>query len=102
MPRVWALLGPNRYLFWEVDWIRWTSYLATMLPGPHLLDFLFWNHLKSLVYETPVATVEDFTYRIVVASADMGSTLDLFERVQQSFVRRLCHELHCRNFKQFL
>ncbi|GFW66502.1 hypothetical protein TNCV_3310211 [Trichonephila clavipes] len=30
-------------------------------------DF-FWGHLKSLVYETPVATVEDITVRIFIAS----------------------------------
>ncbi|GFT53477.1 hypothetical protein TNCV_3324621 [Trichonephila clavipes] len=39
-------------------------------PDPNPSDF-FWCHLKSLAYATPVATVEDLTARIVVASADI-------------------------------
>ncbi|GFV73745.1 hypothetical protein TNCV_3548941 [Trichonephila clavipes] len=50
------------------------------------------GHLKSLVYETLVATVEDLTALIVVPSADIASTSGLFELVRQSIVRwcRLC------------
>ncbi|GFT52748.1 hypothetical protein TNCV_205921 [Trichonephila clavipes] len=60
--------------------------------------------LKSLAYETSLATVEDITALIVVASADVISTPDLFERVGQSFVRlcRLCYDLRSLNFKQLL
>ncbi|GFU88990.1 hypothetical protein TNCV_2894381 [Trichonephila clavipes] len=67
------------------------------------LDF-FWGHLKLFVYETPVSTVEDLTVQIVVASADIASIPDLFERVRQPFVRwcRLCYDLSDRNFEQFL
>ncbi|GFW68044.1 hypothetical protein TNCV_1618051 [Trichonephila clavipes] len=38
-------------------------------------------HLKSLIYETPVATVEDLTARFVVVYANIASTWNLFERV---------------------
>ncbi|GFU18812.1 hypothetical protein TNCV_1085551 [Trichonephila clavipes] len=60
-------------------------------------------HLKSLLYETPVTTAEDFTARTVVASAGIASTLDLFERIRQSFVcRRLYYDLRRQSFEQFL
>ncbi|GFW97389.1 hypothetical protein TNCV_4990661 [Trichonephila clavipes] len=49
-------------------------------------------HLKLVPYETPVVTVEDLTSR-VVPSADIAGTPDLFERIEQPFVRqnRLCY-----------
>lgn len=73
-------------------------------PDLNPLDFFFWGHLKSLVYQTPVDTLEDLTARIVVASADIASTPGMFERVRQSFVRRcrLCNDLRGRTFEQFL
>ncbi|GFW05613.1 uncharacterized protein TNCV_4003151 [Trichonephila clavipes] len=57
-------------------------------PDLNRLDFYFWGHLKSFVYETPVTTGENHSSRIVVASVDITSTPDLFERVRQSFIRR--------------
>ncbi|GFW81246.1 transposable element Tcb2 transposase [Trichonephila clavipes] len=70
----------------------------------NLLYFFFWDHLKSLVYETPVATVENLTAGIAVVSTDIASTQDLLESVRQSFVRQswLCYDLSGLNFKQFL
>ncbi|GFW44634.1 hypothetical protein TNCV_4481791 [Trichonephila clavipes] len=58
---------------WEVDW-TWRLDLLTPLHF-HPLDFFFWGHLKSLVYETPVSTVEDLTARNVVTSANIASTI---------------------------
>ncbi|GFX25318.1 hypothetical protein TNCV_1274781 [Trichonephila clavipes] len=62
-------------------------------------ELFFCSHQKSLVYETPVATGVDITAGIVVASADITNTLDLFERVKQFFAGRcqLCWDLRCRN-----
>ncbi|GFX71936.1 hypothetical protein TNCV_1443591 [Trichonephila clavipes] len=45
----------------------------------------FWGHL---VHETPVATAEDLTARISVASTDIAKTSDFLECIRQSFVRR--------------
>ncbi|GFT76601.1 uncharacterized protein TNCV_3678361 [Trichonephila clavipes] len=56
--------------------VAWPPYS----PDLSSLNFFFWGHMKSLVYETPVATVEDLTSRIVVASTDIACPLDLFER----------------------
>ncbi|GFV60889.1 uncharacterized protein TNCV_925031 [Trichonephila clavipes] len=48
-----------------MDWTWWASYFASTLPGPH-------GHLKSLVFETLVAIVEDLMTRIAIASADIA------------------------------
>ncbi|GFU61892.1 hypothetical protein TNCV_1644651 [Trichonephila clavipes] len=48
-------------------------------PTFNLLDFFFWGHLKSLVYETLVAT-KNLTELNVVSSADIAGSPDLFER----------------------
>ncbi|GFT29211.1 transposable element Tcb1 transposase [Trichonephila clavipes] len=53
--------------------VAWPSRSPDLIP----LDFLFWGHLKSPVYETPVATVEDFAEWIVVASANIESATKL-------------------------
>ncbi|GFY13098.1 uncharacterized protein TNCV_666601 [Trichonephila clavipes] len=62
-------------------------------PELNPLDF-FWILLKSFVYETLVATVDYLTSRILVASADIASTPDLFDCIRQSFVLRcwLCYD----------
>ncbi|GFT58391.1 hypothetical protein TNCV_2118921 [Trichonephila clavipes] len=48
----------------------------------NLLDFFFGDHMKSLVYETPVGTVEDINALIILASLDIGYTSDLLEGVR--------------------
>ncbi|GFV30332.1 uncharacterized protein TNCV_98071 [Trichonephila clavipes] len=82
----------------------WTCCLASTLPDLNLLDFFFWGHLESLVYEILVAAVKDLTARIVFASADIASIPDLSERIRQSFVRgcRMCCDLRNCNFEQFI
>ncbi|GFW85666.1 hypothetical protein TNCV_853161 [Trichonephila clavipes] len=42
------------------------------------LDFFFWDHVKSLMDETLVATRADLTPCIVVASADIASQYTVF------------------------
>ncbi|GFY14038.1 uncharacterized protein TNCV_1296991 [Trichonephila clavipes] len=81
--------------------MRWIGHVGPIAwpahsPFPNPFDFFFWCHLKSLVYVTAVATVEDLMARIVVASAHITSTPDLFEPFRQSFVHRclLCSGLH--------
>ncbi|GFW92216.1 uncharacterized protein TNCV_3541021 [Trichonephila clavipes] len=59
------------------------------------LDFFFWGHMKSIVFETSVTTVEDITAKIVVTSADTS-----LEVIQLFFHRRgrFCCDLRSRNF----
>ncbi|GFU15710.1 hypothetical protein TNCV_1269241 [Trichonephila clavipes] len=48
-------------------------------PDFNSLDFFLCGHLKLLVYETSVATVENLMSRILIASTDIARTLDLFK-----------------------
>ncbi|GBM48764.1 hypothetical protein AVEN_24952-1 [Araneus ventricosus] len=70
-------------------------------PDLNPLDFFFWGHKKSLVYETPVDSAEDFVQRIVVATDKINTTPGIFERVRQSFLRRceLCNDTRGRHFE---
>ncbi|GFV87688.1 hypothetical protein TNCV_779721 [Trichonephila clavipes] len=49
--------------------------------------------MKSLVYETPEAMMKDLTAWVVIASADIASTPNLFQHVRQSFVCRRCYAM---------
>ncbi|GBO16290.1 hypothetical protein AVEN_146960-1 [Araneus ventricosus] len=57
-------------------------------PDLNPLDFFFWGHMKSSVYETPVDFAEDLAARIVVPADKINAPLGIFERVRQSFLRR--------------
>ncbi|GBO30895.1 hypothetical protein AVEN_259628-1 [Araneus ventricosus] len=63
----------------EADWTRRTHSLASTPPV----------HLELLVYVTPVDTPEDLIAWMVVAAADIKSMPGIFERVRESFLRRL-------------
>jgi hypothetical protein len=73
-------------------------------PDLTSLDFFLWGHVKSLVYATPVETVEDLTARIFNACEVVQHTPGIFERVRQSMVRRCnaCIELGSRHFEHLL
>ncbi|GFY16545.1 hypothetical protein TNCV_735721 [Trichonephila clavipes] len=57
-------------------------------PDLNPLNFFFCGHRHWFVYKTSLATVEDFTARIVIASTEIASTPELFECVQQSILRQ--------------
>ncbi|GBL91350.1 hypothetical protein AVEN_203500-1 [Araneus ventricosus] len=57
-------------------------------PDLNPLDFFFWGHMKSLVYEAPVDSAEDLVARIIVTADKINTPLGIFERVRQSFLRR--------------
>ncbi|GBM45707.1 hypothetical protein AVEN_14150-1 [Araneus ventricosus] len=73
-------------------------------PDLNPLDFFFWEHMKSLVYETPVNSAEDLVARIVVAADKINTTPGIFDRVRQLFLRRceLCNDTHGRHFQHLL
>jgi hypothetical protein len=68
------------------------------------LDFFFWGHMKSLVYDTPVESEEELVARIAVASGDIAAMPGIFERVRQSCARRCrnCIDVGGRHFEQLL
>lgn len=73
-------------------------------PDLNILDFFLWGHLKSLVYTTPVETVEELRNRIMASCNTIRNTPGIFERVRQSLRRRLeaCVTVGGGHFEQFL
>ena len=49
------------------------------------LDFFLWEHIKSIVYETPVPDEETLLARILAASDEVRGMPDVIGRVRQSF-----------------
>ncbi|GFW75630.1 hypothetical protein TNCV_4428131 [Trichonephila clavipes] len=91
-----------RKSLWDVDWTRQTYCLASTLPRPQSLGFLLLEPPE--IAEMPLATLKNLTTRIIVASADIARTPELFEHFRQFFVRQcqLCYDLRGRNFEQFM
>lgn len=59
-------------------------------PDLNPLDFYLWDHLKTIVYSTPIASVEEeLRARIGQAFQHIQNTLFIFEKVQNSLIRRL-------------
>ncbi|GFV81069.1 uncharacterized protein TNCV_2270531 [Trichonephila clavipes] len=72
-------------------------------PDFNLLDFFYWATCNRLCM-TQIVTVQDLTARIIITSADIAITPDLFKCVRQCFVHqcRLCYDLRSHSFEQFL
>ena len=51
------------------------------------LDFLFWGHIKSLVYVSPVTSTEDLVAPLSLAAEHVLDIHDLFSIVRQSMYR---------------
>ena len=68
------------------------------------LDFYFWGHLKSLVYETPVLPGEELIGRIVNECERIRETSDIFEQVQHSLHKclRACNIAEEGHSEQYL
>lgn len=75
---------PNR-------WIGRGAPVAWPARSPDLnpLDFFLWGHLKTLVYDSPVDTIEELRIRIINGIQRIRQTPGIFERVRQSMRRRL-------------
>lgn len=73
-------------------------------PDLNSLDFFLWGHLKSLVYTSPINTVEDLRGRIVAACNRIKHTPGIFHRVRSSMRRRAeaCILSEGGHFQQFL
>ncbi|GBL75441.1 hypothetical protein AVEN_63959-1 [Araneus ventricosus] len=73
-------------------------------PDLNPLDFFFWSHMKSLVYETSVDSAEDLVARTIAAGDKINATPGIFARLLQSFLRRceLCNETRGRHFEHLL
>lgn len=80
--------------------VKWPARSPDLNP----LDFFFWGHMKSLIYESPVNSAEDLVARIVVAADKINATPGVFERVRQSLIHRcqLCNSTLGHSFEQLL
>ena len=52
------------------------------------LDFFLWDHLKTLVYTSPINTIEKLRERIVAAYNKIKSSPGIFKQVRNSMRRR--------------
>ena len=73
-------------------------------PDLNPLDFSFCVRMKSLLYQSPVDSIEGLAARIIVAADKISATPGIFERVRQSIIRRckLCNTTLGRHFEQLL
>lgn len=90
---------PNRWIGRSGP-VPWPARSPDMTP----LDFYLWGHMKSLIYETPVETEMDLVGRIVAAAGCIADDPGVFDRVQESILRRYqkCIDVQGRHFEQFL
>ena len=99
------LMGQHYRQFGE-QWIGRGGPVAWPPRSPDLnpLDFYFWGHLKSVVYATPINTVEELRNRINDAFQQVRQNPGIFERVRRSMVWRIagCVEQTGRHFEQLL
>lgn len=73
-------------------------------PDINPLDFFFWGYLKSLVYTTPIETVDELRNRIEQACDIIRNTPEIFQRVRESLRRRVesCIMANGGHFQQFI
>ncbi|GFT95408.1 transposable element Tc3 transposase [Trichonephila clavipes] len=64
--------------------VRWSA----RSPDLSCLDFYFWGHMKSLVYDTPVDNAEELVARIAVAAREIRNSPGIFQNVRMSMRRR--------------
>lgn len=58
-------------------------------PDLNCLDFFLWGHLKTLVYSTPIHTVEELKIRITDSCETIRNTPGIFYRVRESMRKRV-------------
>lgn len=73
-------------------------------PDLNPLDFYLWGHLKTLVYNSQIDTVDELRLKILNGIETIRQTPGIFERVRQSFRRRLdaCIENNGGHFEHHL
>lgn len=73
-------------------------------PDLNPMDFFVWGYLKSLVYSSPVETVEELEERVFHHCEVLRNNPEVFFRVRQSMMRRLrlCVETNGRHIEHLL
>jgi hypothetical protein len=78
--------------------------MASSFTGLNLCDFFLWGHLKQIVYETPVNTIEELTVRVNNAAESNRRNSDMLVRTQVSMARRAqaCIDNGGRHFEHLI
>uniref|UniRef100_A0A1Y1MEB7 Tc1-like transposase DDE domain-containing protein n=1 Tax=Photinus pyralis TaxID=7054 RepID=A0A1Y1MEB7_PHOPY len=78
--------------------IEWPARSPDLTP----LDFFLWGHLKSVVYKTEPASINDLRYRIVRECRSLSR--EVFKNVRNEFENRLwyCLEQNGEHFEHFI
>uniref|UniRef100_V5I843 Transposable element Tc3 transposase n=1 Tax=Anoplophora glabripennis TaxID=217634 RepID=V5I843_ANOGL len=100
--RRWLNLNyPNRWIGRGNEApISWPARSPDLTP----MDFFFWGHIKSIVYATPVDSVEELQERIFAAADEIRNNPIIFARVRNNFDKRvrLCLERNGNYFENVL
>ena len=78
--------------------------MASMTAGINATRFYLWCHMKSLVYQTAVDTVEELFARVLGAAQETQQPPGVMGRGYQKVSRRynVCNELGGRHIEQQL
>ena len=78
--------------------------MASTIAGFNATRFFLWGHMKPLLYQTPMDTVEDQLSRVLGASQEIKKTPGAMERVYQNMIRRynVCNLLGGRHIEPLL
>lgn len=73
-------------------------------PDLNPLDFYLWGHLKTMVYTTPIETIEELRNKIVNACEEIKNRPRILARVRRSMMRRVrrCTEMDGGHFQHLL
>ena len=78
--------------------------MASTFLGFNATGFFSVCHMKSLMYHTPVDTVEDLLVRVLGAEQEIQQKTCVMERVYQNMIHRynVCNELGVRHIEPLL
>ncbi|EZA62615.1 hypothetical protein X777_07429 [Ooceraea biroi] len=73
-------------------------------PDMNPLDFYLWGHVKSMVYRNAPNNIADLRQRIIHGFEDIRRDPNVFQRVRDSFDRRIraCIRAEGGHFEHFL
>ena len=79
--------------------IRWPPRSSDLSP----LDFYLWGRVKSTVYSSDTANVEQLKEKIIIAFATLKLQNNTLENVRRNLIRRaqLCMQQRGRRFNNF-
>lgn len=73
-------------------------------PDLNPMDFYLWGHLKSTVYSVPITDEQQLWQRIVEGCNQIRNTPGIFQRIRQSWRRRInmCLEMNGGHMEHLL